>query len=171
MSETNVIKDAENKTLTMERVFDAPRGRVWRAWTTPEVLEQWWGPRGWETTVKEFDFRPGGAWLYGMKCVDKNQGDFYGQESWGKGIFEDINEPDPFAYQDNFADADGTINDEMPKMTITNKFVDMGNETKLVSRVVFESLEGYEATLKMGVVEGFSQQLDRLDETLATKEA
>lgn len=167
MSETNVAKDLENKTIVIERVFDAPRERVWGAWTNPEVLASWWGPHGWQTTIKEFDFRPGGVWLYGMRCEDKDQGEFYGQESWGKAIYIDIDEPHEFTYEDHFSDAEGNVNGNMPVMTITMQFIDTKDgKTKLVSRGVFDSIEGYDKVIAMGVVEGITQTWDRLEEQL-----
>jgi len=169
MSELNVIKDATNKTLTIERVFPAPRARLWAAWSDPEKLAQWWGPRGWATTILTFEFKPGGVWHYCMKCEDKEQGEFYGQESWGKAIFQTINEPASLSYQDNFSDAAGTLNEAMPSMAITVEFVEQGDATKLVSRTVFESQEDYDRVVAMGVVEGLTQTWNRLEE-LVTQE-
>ena len=57
---------ANDRTYTMERIFNAPRDIVWKAWTEPERIAQWWGPRGFTTTVKEMNVTPGGTWLYGM---------------------------------------------------------------------------------------------------------
>lgn len=105
MSATSVSKDAENKTLIIERIISAPRPRVWQAWTTPEMFVKWWGPRGWNTTIKHINFTPGGTLLYGMKCVDKAQSDFFGQESWVKSVYQAINEPGRFTYKDYFCDA------------------------------------------------------------------
>src|SRR5690242_1635466 len=108
MDKTKVTKALAAKTLTVERTFNAPKHKVWNAYADKDVFVRWWGPEGWETTVKEFEFKPGGRNLYAMKCVDKNQGDFYGQESWGLMEFESINEPDTFTYNDFFANPDGS---------------------------------------------------------------
>ena len=81
MSQTKVTKDLENKTLIIERTFDAPAQKLWRAYADKEWFEQWWGPEGWQTTTKEFTFAPGGRIHYAMKCVDENQGEWFGQES------------------------------------------------------------------------------------------
>lgn len=164
MNQTNVTKDNENKTLIIERAFDAPRERVWEVWSNSEMLATWWGPRGWETTIKEFEFKPGGVWHYCMKCVDKDQGEFYGQESWGKGVFESVDAPNQFTYKDYFSDAEGNLSEEMPAMTVTNQFIEQDDKTKLVSRSVFETTEGYEKVIAMGVEQGFKETLDRLEE-------
>ncbi len=50
----------------LDRIFDAPRELVWRAWTDPELLHRWYGP-GVETIIHEFDLKPGGSWLNEMK--------------------------------------------------------------------------------------------------------
>lgn len=73
MNETKFTIQDDNKTLVVERVFYAPRSKVWAAWTTPELFVKWWGPNGWETTVKHMDFKEGGYLLYGMKCEDPEQ--------------------------------------------------------------------------------------------------
>lgn len=170
MSETKVTKDLEKRELTVERVFDAPRERVWAAYADPEKLAKWWGPRGWETTIKSFDFRPGGEWHYCMKCVDEKQGEFYGQESWGKAVYGEIDEPNIITYTDYFSDAEGNINTEMPASTAIMEFFEEAGKTRLVVRSVFETSEGLQQVLDMGVVEGLTQTLDRLEEFVVTSD-
>lgn len=92
MDKTNVTKDLDAKTITIERVFDATKDTLWRAYADKAWFEKWWGPEGWETTTKVFDLSAGGQIHYGMKCVDKNQGEWYGQEAWG---FMKIESVDP----------------------------------------------------------------------------
>jgi uncharacterized protein YndB with AHSA1/START domain len=84
MGETKIAKDLEKHELILERIFDASREKVWSAYTDAEKLAKWWGPRGWETTIKTFDFRPGGAWHYYMKCVDKKPGRILRSGSMGE---------------------------------------------------------------------------------------
>lgn len=168
MGNTKVTKDLEKRELVIERVFDAPRERVWSAYTDPEKLAKWWGPRGWETTIKEFNFRPGGVWHYCMKCVDKNQGEYYGQESWGKALYKEIDEPDSFVYIDYFSDAEGTQNESMPVATITMTFIVDGDKTKLISRGVYESEPALQQVIAMGIEQGIGETLDRLEEFVQT---
>ena len=54
--------DIANRTLTIERIFDAPRQMVWDAWTKAEHIAKWWGPKGVETKVEEHNFQEGGSW-------------------------------------------------------------------------------------------------------------
>ncbi|WP_145945323.1 SRPBCC domain-containing protein, partial [Paenibacillus sp. IHBB 10380] len=97
-------------------------------------------------------FRPGGVWHYCMKCVDQNQ-DEYGMESWNKTIYKEIVEPEKIVYTDYFSDEDGNINEAMPAPEVTMEFLDLGGETKLVSRSVFDSEESLQAVLDMGLLE------------------
>lgn len=166
MGETQFTKDRAAKTLKMERVFDAPRERVWRAFTTDEI-NKWWGPRGWETTSKHMEFKPGGYWHYVMKCVDESQGEWFGQESWNKAVYNEIDEPNKFVYTDSFVDAEGNVNQEMPSTTIAMEFFDEGGKTRVVSSSTYDSEEALDRVLAMGVEQGASETWDRLAEYLA----
>jgi uncharacterized protein YndB with AHSA1/START domain len=166
MGDTTFTKDRAIKTLKMERVFDAPRERVWQAWTTDEI-NKWWGPRGWETTSKHMDFKQGGYWLYGMKCVDENQGEWFGQESWGKAVYKEIDEPNKFVYEDHFVDAEGNETEGMQvDMTITVEFVEEDGKTRVISSTVFGTEEEYDKVIAMGVEQGAGETWDRLAEYL-----
>lgn len=165
--EVKVTKDLENKTLTIEREFDATKDKVWLAWADKETFEKWWGPEGWETEAKEFNFEPGGRVHYDMKCVDKNQGEWFGQSSWGVMVIDTVDAPNSFTYTDYFSDEAGTLNKEMPALKVTNEFVEENGKTTLISRSVADNAEQIEELLKMGMVEGFTSQLLKLDELLA----
>ena len=161
-----LIVKVEGPELIMEREFKAPRGLVFRTFSEAEHLKQWWGPRGWTLTVCEIDFRPGGVWHYCMKCVDENQGDFYGVESWGKAIYKEIEAPEKIVYVDYFSDADGNEAEGMPAPLITMSFIEQNGYTKLISRALYDSAEALKAVLDMGVEQGMGQTLDRLEEHL-----
>lgn len=167
MDKTKVTKDLEAKTLTIERTFDAPKEVLWRAYADKDLFVRWWGPEGWETTVKEFDFRPHGHNHYCMKCVDKNQGEWFGQESWGLMEFQDVSEPDSFTYQDFFSDANGTANREMPALVITVELKEENGKTTVVSTSKAKTAEEIEKLLAMGMVEGYSSSCERLDRLVA----
>lgn len=167
MAEVKVTKDLENKTLIIEYVANAPKEKVWRAYAEKNLFEKWWGPEGWETTTKEFDFIPGGRVHYCMKCVDKNQGEWYGQESWGLVVMEEINAPTSFTGRDNFSDADGSVNSDMPSLIMSVELVEEDGKTKIISRSIAETAEQLEQLVSMGMVEGFSSQLNKLDQLLA----
>lgn len=58
--------DAQDRTVTIERLFDAPISLVWKAWTQPEHISHWWGPKGMKIEIVEHDFKVGGKWKYNM---------------------------------------------------------------------------------------------------------
>lgn len=62
--------DAPDPEIVSARTFEAPRSRVFRAFTDPDVLARWWGPAGFTSTFREFDLRPGGAWRFAMRAPD-----------------------------------------------------------------------------------------------------
>ena len=166
MEKTNVTKDLESKTLTIERTFNAPKEEVWKFYTEKEWFEQWWGPEGWETTVKVFNFTPGGHVHYEMRCIDEQQTEWFGKSSWGAMVIESVDEPNSFTYKDYFSDETGMLNNEMPVLTVTNNFIEEDGRTRLVSVSQADSAEQIEELLNMGMIEGFSSQMDKLDKLL-----
>lgn len=164
MNEVNVTKDVKNKTLTIERVFDASKEKLWRAYADKAWFEKWWGPEGWETSTKEFDFREGGRIHYCMKCVDKKQGEWFGQEAWGIMEIESIIQNSSFSAQDFFSNADGVKDKAMPSQRFEVELVETDGKTRLVSRSITETEEQLEELVKMGMVEGFSSQLNKLEQ-------
>ncbi|MBL0385052.1 SRPBCC domain-containing protein [Tumebacillus sp. ITR2] len=156
----------EGQELILERVFDAPRDLVFQAFSEADHLKNWWGPRGWTLTVCNVDFRPGGVWHYCMKCIDQNQGDFYGFESWGKAVYQEIVSPEKIVYIDYFSDAQGNENPEMPSSQITMTFEELDGKTKLVSRARFASAEALKNVMDMGMEQGITETWDRLAEHL-----
>ncbi|QWU16117.1 Uncharacterized conserved protein YndB, AHSA1/START domain [Paenibacillus sophorae] len=161
-----MITRVEGQELVLERVFDAPRELVFKAFSEAEHLKHWWGPRGWTLPVCTVDFRPGGVWHYCMKCVDEKQGDFYGMESWGKAVYQDIVEPEKIVYTDYFSDAEGNITEGMPASDITMEFIEQDGKTKVISRGRFESEEALKTVMDMGMEQGITETWDRLAEYL-----
>lgn len=163
MADVKVTKDLENNKLVIEYLAGGPLEKVWRAYSEKDMFEKWWGPEGWESTAKEFNFTPGGRVHYGMKCVDENQGEWFGQTSWGVMEIEEVTAPNSFAYRDYFSDENGTLNKDMPALKVTNEFSEEDGKTKIVSTSYADSAEQIEQLVKMGMIEGFSSQLNRLD--------
>ena len=159
-SKTQVNSNLEERSLTMERVFDAPRELVFRAYTEPEILKHWWGPQGWTLPVCNVDLREGGRWHYCMKGPG-------GEESWGLATYQEISPPERIVYRDAFSDAEGNVNADLPEMIITVEFIDEGGKTRLRSRTLFDTQEALQSVLDMGVIEGMTETLDRLEDYLA----
>ena len=90
-------RDAE---LVITRVFDAARELVFKAWTEPERLKRWWGPKGFTTPFCAVDLREGGVFLYCMRSPE-------GRDFWGRGVFREIVVPERIVLAMSFADAEG----------------------------------------------------------------
>lgn len=158
---------AEGNTLILERVFPAPRKLVFQAFTDGEMLKHWWGPRGWELTASRMDFRPGGSWHYCMKCMDQAQGDFFGMESWGKTVYEEVVDGEKFTGTDYFSDAEGIENRDMPPARIMLLFEDVEGGTKVTNHSVYASAEALKSVIDMGMEQGVTETWDRLEEYVA----
>jgi uncharacterized protein YndB with AHSA1/START domain len=156
----NVAAASSEREFVMERIFDAPRELVFKAFSACERVSRWWGPKGWTLPVCQMDFRPGGVWFYCMRGPA-------GEDACGKATYREIVEPERIVYTDAFADASGNVLAEMPQMVITLTFTEQDGKTTLTNRVEFASAADKEATLGMGMVEGLTQTLDRLEEYLA----
>lgn len=155
--------DVSERELVMERVFNAPRELVFKAWTEPEHLAHWWGPKGWTLPVCTVDLRPGGEWHYCMRGPE-------GEESWGKATYREIVPPERLVYVDTFSDAEGNVNPALPQMVIAVEFFEHEGKTKVVSRSLFATVEERDTVLAMGAVEGMNETLDRLEAYLAGEE-
>ncbi|WP_147804630.1 SRPBCC family protein [Alkalicoccus halolimnae] len=162
----NTKSREEGRNLIIERTFNVSKDMLFQIYSSSAHLEQWWGPRGWETTNYKFDFRPEGVWHYCMRCADESQGEFYGQEAWGKGIFKEIVENEKIVYTDMFSDKEGNMDDRFPSVLVTIMFkeADAGSVLHVYSE--FPTKEDMQKLKDMGMVEGFTSQLDRLEEYL-----
>jgi uncharacterized protein YndB with AHSA1/START domain len=100
MAEQN--QDADRTELTLTRMFDAPRARVWKAWTDPERLKRWWGPEGFSSPVCRIDLRVGGAYLFCMRSPE-------GKDYWSTGLYREIVPLERLVCSDSFADERGNV--------------------------------------------------------------
>lgn len=90
------------KPFQISRVFDAPRDKVWKAWTEAERLKQWWGPKGFTVTHCTIDLRPGGIMHYCLRMPD-------GNEMWGRFIYREIDAPKRLVFLNAFSDPKGGV--------------------------------------------------------------
>ncbi|WP_010631793.1 SRPBCC domain-containing protein [Sporolactobacillus vineae] len=161
--ENPMVAKTEGQDLLMERGFAAPRDLVYQMFSDQEHLTNWWGPEGWQTEIRRFEFRPNGVWHYCMRCTDERQGDFFGQESWGMAVYHELSRPERIVYTDMFVDEEGHLLAGMPKILVTMEFHDEGNNhTRVTIRSRFASEEALRQVLEMGAVEGFESQFERL---------
>jgi uncharacterized protein YndB with AHSA1/START domain len=87
-------------TVHIERTFDAPRELVWKAWTDPARVREWWGPEHYDCPDAKIDLRVGGYWRFAMRGPD-------GATHYSGGVYRDVTPMDRLVYTDNFMDAEG----------------------------------------------------------------
>jgi uncharacterized protein YndB with AHSA1/START domain len=149
-----------DREIAATRIFDAPREVVFRMWTDPNHIGQWWGPRGFTTTTFKMDVKPGGVWRFVMHSPD-------GRDYENKITYVEIVEPERLVYKHG-----GDKDCEPVNFQVTATFADAGQgRTKLTMRMVFPSAAARDHVVKTyGAVEGLNQTLGRLDEYLRTME-
>ena len=143
------VREASDREILMERVFDAPRELVWTAWTDPKHVDQWWGPNGFRNETFSMDVRPGGMWRYVMHGPDGKD-----WQNWIR--FEEVSKGERLVYSHGDGDSDE------PHFHVTVTFEEQGRRTKVSMRSVFPSAEACAAVKKFGAVEGGQQTLARL---------
>jgi uncharacterized protein YndB with AHSA1/START domain len=153
------------KPFEITRVFDAPRDRVWKAWTEPERLKRWWGPKGFTVHTCKVDLRPGGTFLYGMKAPD-------GSDMWGKFVYREIVAPKKLVFVVSFSDPKGGITrhpgmEDWPLQTMsTVTFEEQGAKTLVrVQWLPHEATEAERKTFDEGrdsMKQGWTGTLDQL---------
>jgi uncharacterized protein YndB with AHSA1/START domain len=142
-----------DRTIVIERVFDAPRTLVFKAWTDPEHAARWWSPRWCEIVSLEMDVRPGGAW---RKCMRGDDGSEY----WRTGVFKEVVEPERLVFT-YFSDDPHSRPGAETLVTVT--LVEDGGRTKLTLRhELFESAEARDSHHK-----GWASAIEKLGEYVA----
>jgi uncharacterized protein YndB with AHSA1/START domain len=140
------------RELAIERVFDAPRERVFAAWTDPHHVREWWGPVNYPARYVEMDVRPGGAW---RMCLRSTEGK---QELWQGGVFREVVAPERLVF--TFAwDEEGERGLET---LVTVTFADEGGKTRYTARALHWTAEDRKTHEEMGFHEGWGQCADQL---------
>lgn len=152
--------DKTSNTIHIQREFDARLDLVWKAWTTAELLDQWWGPKPWRAETKTMNFREGGHWLYAMIGPD-------GEKHWSKANYLAIDTEKSFTARDGFCDENGVTNTGSPQNLWENHFTEKEEQTLVTITLTFDSLEDMETIIEMGFKEGFTMGLNQLDEFLS----
>lgn len=150
----SMVTTPAEREIHIERVFDAPRDRVFAAHTDPELIPRWWGPRRTTTVVEELDTRAGGAWRFLMRDED-------GSETVFRGIFREVTAPERIVQTFEWDGMPGYVSVE------TANFEDLGGRTRIVSTSVFHTREERDGFLDSGMEGGMNETYARLDELLA----
>ena len=151
--------DKAIKTVFVTKEFAADLPLVWDAFTKPEILDQWWAPKPWESQTKYMKFEEGGKRFYAMVGPE-------GQEHWSIQQYTSISPKTNFKYLNAFADKDE--NPELPGSNWDLTFTTENGTTKVSISIYNESLERLEKMLEMGFTGGFSMTLDYLENLLPT---
>ena len=147
-----------DRELVLARIIDAPREKVFRAWTDPKLMTQWFAPLPWTTPVAETDVRPGGASLVVMRDPE-------GNEFPNRGAYLEVVENERLVFTDAYTRA--WEPSEKPFMTVILTFEDQGGKTRYTARALHWTLEDCERHRQMGFHEGWAICADQLEALVA----
>jgi uncharacterized protein YndB with AHSA1/START domain len=159
MKNTGTLKvmTPTDREIVLTRVFDAPRNLVFDAFSKPELLKRWFGPRGWSLVVCEVDLKVGGGFRFVMRGPD-------GKDLGMSGVYREITPPERSVHMESFDDYPG-------ESQVTAVFVEQGGKTTLTATVLYPSKEVRDAVINSGMEHGAAESYDKLAELLATTPA
>ncbi|HZB92662.1 MAG TPA: SRPBCC family protein [Stellaceae bacterium] len=143
----------DDRELVLSRLIDAPRAALYRAWTEPALLKQWFAPLPYTTPIAELDVRPGGASLVVMRAPD-------GTELPNRGVYLEVVPNEKLVFTDAYGSA--WEPSKKPFMTVILTFAEEGGRTRYTARVRHWTVADREAHEKMGFHRGWGQCADQL---------
>ncbi len=158
-----MTKSTVNETgrMVVTRVFDAPRELVWKAWTDPKYVMQWWGPKGFTASVCKMDFRVGGKFLICTRTLD-------GQDFWHGGEYHEIVPHEKIVSSMYFSDSEGN-KVEPAELGIEHEAIEGAHDVILFedlgsgrTKLTFIGNEPMESAKDSGQLEGMNQVLDKV---------
>ena len=152
--EKATITTPSDREIRIERVFNAPRDRVFATFTDPELIPEWWGPRGTTTVVDRMDLRAGGGWRF----VNRNS---EGSETAFRGTYREVTPPERVVQTFEWEGMPGHVSVE------TATFEDLGDRTKVTTVSIFHTTEERDGMIASGMERGLNETYSRLDEVLA----
>ncbi|CAJ0814891.1 MULTISPECIES: SRPBCC family protein [Ralstonia] len=155
------LVDMQKSSLTVRREFAAKRQLVWDCHTKRELLDQWFAPKPLATKTKHMEFKEGGYWHYAMITPD-------GQSFWSRQDYQKINPIDGYSVLDAFSDEAGAVNPDLPRARWDVTFADANERTLVTTVVLYNSPEDVQKVIDMGMKDGMTSTLERLDELLLT---
>lgn len=150
-----IVTTPTDREVHIERIFDAPRDVVFALWTDPELIPEWWGPRGTTTVVDHADVRPGGDWRI---VIHSN-----GVEQGFRGTYREIVAPERVVQTFEWEGMPGHVSVE------TAVFEDLGERTKVITTSLFHTTEERDGMLGSGMESGMNDTYARFDELLARR--
>ncbi|HVZ12706.1 MAG TPA: SRPBCC domain-containing protein [Patescibacteria group bacterium] len=162
---------SNNQGIKIERIFDAPRELVFKAWTDPEIIKKWWGPEHFTAPSIKVDLQVGGKYIYAMHGP---AGTEFDRDMYSAGVFKEIVTNEKLVVTDYFSDKDGNMivpadegmDANFPKESIvTVLFEEIGSgKTKLsIIYAMPTTDEQQKAMLASGMREGWQTSLDKLE--------
>ena len=147
------LNEISKRILTIKKTFDVPRKKVWEAWTDPEHIVQWWGPKGMNIKIVEHEFKVGGKWKYTMPMPD-------GSEFISEGVYAEIVVPEKIVTSANFRPMTEGV-------TIQVLFEEKGDKTDFTFSVIHPTEEYCRQQEKMGFYNGWGSTFVRLEKFLS----
>ncbi len=164
-NQTNSTYNPSNKELLITREFNAKPDVVWKAWTDPELMKKWWGPKDFTSPTVKLDFRQGGKYLNCMRGPD-------GKEYWSTGVYKEIVPKKKIVVTDSFADEKGNV--------VPSSYYGMKNlPMELQIQVILEELKDGKTKMELHHIgipdgemrnltdQGWNQSFDKLDGTIS----
>lgn len=170
MNDAKETPNAAGFEFVIRRTFNAPVARVWQAWTDPDQLLHWWGPKGFKTVSTKVDLKPGGLFHY---CLESPEG----QLMWGRFVYREIVPEERLVFIVSFSDENAGVtrhplHEGWPLQILsTVTFAESDGKTTVTIRwVPYEATESERDTFEKGkesMQAGWTGTLDRLDGYLA----
>lgn len=158
-SKTRIEKDFNEKSILVAREFDATVHNVWRCYSEPELLDQWWGPAPWKAETKTMKFEVGGFWLYAMVSPE-------GEKHWGIMKYKGIELYKYINLEDGFCDEDGNMNMALPISKGQMLFTPTSTGTLVEFKMVYTTEVQLKTIVEMGFEQGITACLEQLAQLL-----
>lgn len=158
MAKAEYVIEPGKQEIVITRVFDAPRELVFKAYTDPKLVPQWFGPREYTTIVDKMEARPGGLWRF----VQRNQD---GEEFAFHGVHHDIVAAERIVATFEFEGVPGHV------LLQTLKLEPLGQKTRLVEQLLFQSVADRDGMVASGMQRGSDDSMDRMAEILENLKA
>jgi len=160
MAKENETNDTSNREIVTKRLLNAPRELVFKVWTEPEHIAQWYGPNGFTNTVHEMDVKPGGVWRFMMHGPN-------GMEFPNKIVYTEVERPERLSFQHSSEDEKNPVS-----FDVIVTFEAQGDKTMLTMRSIFPSIEERTRVVKeVGAIEGAIQTIDKLEAYLNAQQS
>ncbi len=149
-----IVAQPGGREIVITTMYDAPREMVWRAYTEPDLIKQWWGPRELTTNIDQLDVRAGGVWRFVQK-------DPRGNEYAFRGVFHTVTRPELIIQTFEWEGMPGHVSLQVAR------FDEKDGRTTVNAIAVFETVEDRDGMIQTGMQKGVDEGSERLSELLA----